>query len=57
MKVVKANLLNEADAKATPLATLRALAPKAAPAAAAALNAAQGNGGTPAAAFKLPKSE
>lgn len=56
-KVVKANLLNEADAKATPLATLRALAPKTTPVAnATALNAAQGTGGN-ASAFKLPDGE
>ena len=39
-KVVKANLLDEATAKATPLNTLRALAPKAEPGKAAALNGA-----------------
>ena len=55
-KVVKANLLDEATAKATPLNTLRALAPKAEPGKAAALNGAtradDKKGG-----FKLPASD
>jgi hypothetical protein len=41
-KVVKANILDEETAKATPLNTLRALAPKAKPGKAAALNGAFG---------------
>lgn len=45
-KVVKANLLDEETAKATPLNTLRALAPKAEPGKAAAINGAfTGNSG------------
>lgn len=55
-KVVKANILDEETAKATPLNTLRKLAPKAAPGKAASLNAATGaddnKGG-----FKLPASD
>jgi len=54
-KVVKANILDEETAKATPLNTLRKLAENAAPGKAAPLNGAmpraQGNG------FKLPKAE
>lgn len=55
-KVVKANLLDEATAKATPLNTLRALAPKTEPGKAATLNGAMG-GGSDKPAFKLPKAE
>ncbi len=44
-KVVKANILDEETAKATPLNTLRALAPKAKPGKAAALNGAFGGNG------------
>lgn len=54
-KVVKANLLDEATAKATPLNTLRALAPKTVPGKAAPLNSALGTGEKP--GFKLPKGE
>lgn len=55
-KVVKANLLDEATAKATPLNTLRALAPKTEPGKAASLNSALGKtaeGG----GFKLPAGD
>ena len=55
-KVVKANLLGEDIAKATPLNTLRALAPKTEPGKAAPLNGAMGKGGDKP-AFKLPKGE
>jgi uncharacterized protein YutE (UPF0331/DUF86 family) len=55
-KIVNAKVLDEATAKATPLATLRALAPKADPKAAAALNAAF-NGGAKANGFQPPKGE
>lgn len=55
-KVVKANLLDEATAKATPLNTLRALAPKAGPGKAAPLNSAF-KGAPQGQAFKLPKAE
>jgi hypothetical protein len=55
-KVVKANLLDEATAKATPLNTLRALAPKAVPLKAAPLNAAAPAAGDKV-GFKLPKGE
>lgn len=55
-KVVKANLLDEETAKATPLNTLRKLAEKAAPGKAAGLNgAAAKDGDKP--GFKLPKAE
>jgi hypothetical protein len=55
-KVVKANLLDEETAKATPLNTLRKLAEKAKPGTAAALNGAfAGTGDKP--SFKLPKAE
>lgn len=54
-KVVKANLLDEATAKATPLNTLRALAPKAVPGKAAPLNSAIGTGEKP--GFKLPAGD
>jgi len=54
--VVKANLLTEDVAKETPLATLRALAPKATPGTAAALNGAVGNG-VEKPKFGLPKAE
>lgn len=56
VKVVKANLLGEDIAKATPLNTLRALAPKTEPGKAAPLNGAMGKGGDKP-AFKLPKGE
>lgn len=55
-KVVKANLLDEATAKATPLNTLRALAPKTEPGKAATLNGAMGKGDDKP-GFKLPKGE
>lgn len=56
-KVVKANVLDEADAKATPLNTLRALAKNAEPGKAAPLNSAfKGTGGEKP-AFKLPKGD
>jgi hypothetical protein len=55
-KVVKANLLDEETAKATPLNTLRKLAEKAKPGAAAALNGAF-KGGEEKPTFKLPKAE
>lgn len=55
-KVVKANLLDEATAKATPLNTLRALAPKTEPGKAAALNGAMGSGADKP-GFKLPASD
>tara|TARA_R110000851_G_C13102466_1_gene568894 strand:- start:25944 stop:27083 length:1140 start_codon:yes stop_codon:yes gene_type:complete len=55
-KVVKANLLDEVTAKATPLNTLRALAPKTVAGKAAPLNAAMGTGGDKP-GFKLPKGE
>ncbi len=55
-KVVKANLLDEETAKATPLNTLRALAPKADPGKAAAFNSAyKGSDDKP--AYKLPKGD
>lgn len=54
-KVVKANLLDEVTAKATPLNTLRALAPKTVPGKAAPLNSAMGTGDKP--AFTAPKAE
>jgi hypothetical protein len=55
-KVVKANVLDEATAKATPLNTLRALAPKTEPGKAAPLNSAfKGGDGKP--SFKLPKGD
>lgn len=54
-KVVKANLLDEETAKATPLNTLRKLAEKAKPGTAAALNGASPKG--EGAAFKLPNGE
>lgn len=53
--IVKANLLSEETAKATPLNALRELAKKAAPGKAAALNGAMGQGDKP--GFKLPKAE
>jgi hypothetical protein len=56
-RAVAANLLNEADAKAAPLATLRALEPlmKAKPA--TALNGAFVPGGDPGGGYKLPAGE
>jgi hypothetical protein len=56
-KVVKANLLNEETAKATPLATLRALAPKTEPGKAATLNSALGTPSTEGSGFKLPAGD
>lgn len=56
-KVVKANLLDEATAKATPLNTLRALAPKAEPGKAAPLNSAFKGNGAEKSGFKLPKGD
>lgn len=57
-KVVKANLLDEDTAKATPLNTLRKLAEKSVPGKAATINGApQPGGGGAAPAFKLPKAE
>ncbi|MCA0343132.1 MAG: hypothetical protein LCH99_25795 [Proteobacteria bacterium] len=56
-KVVKANLLDEENAKATPLNTLRALAKNAEPGKAAPLNSAfKGTGGDKP-GFKLPKGD
>lgn len=55
-KVVKANILDEETAKATPLNTLRKLAPKAEPGKAAALNGALG-GDTKTSGFKLPGAD
>lgn len=54
-KVVKANLLDEETAKATPLNTLRKLAEKATPGKAASLNGATGK--EQAGGFKLPGAE
>lgn len=56
-KVVKANLLDEATAKATPLNTLRVLAPKGEAGKAAPLNGAFNAAGGDKPAFKLPKAE
>jgi len=56
-KVVKANLLDEETAKATPLNTLRKLAEKAKPGTAAPLNGAFNQGGGEKPGFKLPKAE
>jgi hypothetical protein len=55
-KVVKANLLDEETAKATPLNTLRKLAEKAKPGTAAPLNSAF-KGGSDKPAFQLPKGD
>jgi hypothetical protein len=55
-KVVKANLLDEETAKATPLNTLRKLAEKAKPGSAAAINGASAKEGDKP-GFKLPKGE
>lgn len=55
-KVVKANLLDEATAKATPLNTLRVLAPKTEPGKAAPLNSAFKSGDTKP-GFQPPKGE
>lgn len=55
-KVVKANLLDETTAKATPLNTLRALAPKTEPGKAAALNGATAKDGEKP-GFKLPGAD
>jgi hypothetical protein len=56
-KVVKANVLDEETAKATPLNTLRALTPKATPGKAAALNGAFKASGEEKPGFKLPKGD
>jgi hypothetical protein len=56
-KIVNGKVLDEATAKATPLATLRALAPKADPKAAAALNSAFNGGGAKTDGFKLPSDK
>lgn len=56
-KVVKANFLDEETAKATPLNTLRALAPKATPGKAAALNGAFKGAGDEKPGFKLPEGD
>jgi hypothetical protein len=56
-KVVKANILDEETAKATPLNTLRALAKKAEPGKAAPLNSAFKGAGDDKPAFKLPKGD
>lgn len=56
-KVVKANLLDEATAKATPLNTLRALAPKTEPGKAAPLNSAFKGAGGDKPSFQPPKGE
>jgi hypothetical protein len=55
-KIVNAKILDEATAKATPLATLRALASQTDPKTAAALNSAFG-GGHHQPGFKLPKGD
>lgn len=55
-KIVKANVLDEETAKATPLNTLRALAPKTEPGKAAPLNSAF-KAGSDKPGFKLPKGE
>ncbi len=55
--VVKANLLDEETAKATPLGTLRKLADKAKPGTAASLHNAYKGAGDGKPAFKLPKGE
>ena len=57
VKVVKANLLDEETAKATPLNTLRKLAEKAEPSRAAPLNAAFKPAAGDKNGFKLPKAE
>ncbi|KQQ46514.1 hypothetical protein ASF69_04620 [Rhizobium sp. Leaf311] len=56
-KVVKANLLDEATAKATPLNTLRALAPKTEMGKAAPLNSAFKANGNDKPAYKAPEGE
>jgi hypothetical protein len=56
-KVVKANLLDETTAKATPLNTLRKLAEKIEPGKAASLNAGGFKPGNDKPGFKLPKAE
>ena len=56
-KIVNAKLLDEATAKATPIATLRALAPQALPGKAAALNSAFKGTGADKAAHKAPEGE
>lgn len=56
-KVVKANILDEETAKATPLNTLRKLAEKAAPGKAAPLNSAFKGAGDDKPGFKLPKGD
>jgi hypothetical protein len=56
-KVVKANLLDEATAKETPLNSLRALAPKAEPGKAAPLNSGGFRPKSNEGGFKLPKAE
>lgn len=56
-KVVKANILDEETAKATPLNTLRALAKSAEPSKAAPLNSAFKGAGGDKPAFKLPKGD
>jgi hypothetical protein len=55
-KIVKANVLDEATAKETPLNTLRALAPKTEPGKAAPLNSSF-KAGSDKPGFKLPKGE
>jgi hypothetical protein len=56
-KVVNAKLLDEATAKATPLATLRALAPQATTQKSVGLNSAFNGGGEKTEGFKLPKGD
>ncbi|MGF6157779.1 hypothetical protein M2267_003038 [Ensifer sp. KUDG1] len=56
-KIVKANVLDEETAKATPLNTLRALAKTAEPGKAAALNGAFKGNSSEKPAFKLPKGD
>lgn len=56
-KIVAANVLDEATAKATPLGTLRALADKAKPGTATAMNSAYKPGGDNKGGYKLPKAE
>jgi hypothetical protein len=56
-KVVNAKVLDEATAKATPLATLRALAPQAATQKSVGLNSAFNGGSEKSEGFKLPKGD
>jgi len=56
-KVINAKILDEATAKATPLATLRALPPKTETQRAVGLNSAFNGGGEKSEGFKLPKGD